>query len=310
MRRLPTISFVAFLLFSSISFAQHHDSSAPPPAPAPSAAPSPAPTFTTSAPSAASSAGAVHSSSPTPSAPPAPSRTETPVAPSFNPSSRSSGPAMSTDSVRVAPGVHSPQSDSQRVVPEQKITGDERINSAPRIGENPPEKTHEPKPVDPNLRRRICEGAACKTQEPEPKPVDSDLRRRVCLSGPCPCSVGQTATKGGCVTAATGQCAPGQIWNGGSCVASTQCPAGQYWNGTRCTPTDECAGIIGQVGPLIAELRSIAARVHEACSQDPSGDECMDLKQEQDAAVQRYRMLLSEAPASCGANLPDPFSVI
>ena len=86
--------------------------------------------------------------------------------------------------------------------------------------------------------------------------------------------------------------------------------SGQYWNGSRCTPTDECADIIGRAGPLIAELRSIAARVREACSQDPSGDECMDLKQQQDAAVQRYRMLITEAPASCGANLPDPFSVI
>jgi len=290
MRRLPTI-FVAFLLFSSIGFAQHHDSSAPsapPPAPAPSAS--------------------VTHSGPPPSAPPAPTRVETPVAPTVSPSSHSSAPAMSTDSARVAPVVDS--SDSQRGVPQERITGDERISSVPRIGENPPEKAGEPKPRDPNLRRRISEGAVCKAKEPEPKPIDSDLRRRVCLNGPCPCAAGQTATKGGCVTATTSQCEPGQVWNGGSCVASNQCSPGQYWNGSRCTPTDECADIIGRAGPLIAELRSIAARVREACSQDPSGDECMDLKQQQDAAVQRYRMLITEAPASCGANLPDPFSVI
>ena len=94
-------------------------------------------------------------------------------------------------------------------------------------------------------------------------------------------------------------------------MTSTACPAGQYWNGASCSNSSaECASINGRAALLIAELRTLAARVREACSQDPTGQECMDRKQEQTGARQRYRMLQGEAGPSCWAMLPDPASLI
>ena len=63
-------------------------------------------------------------------------------------------------------------------------------------------------------------------------------------------------------------------------------------------------------GALLAnELRGIQARMQTACSTNPAGQECFDLKQSHDGALLRYRMLLNEAPISCRNLLPDPLSL-
>jgi len=46
-----------------------------------------------------------------------------------------------------------------------------------------------------------------------------------------------------------------------------------------------------------------------ACSNDPYGQDCMGLTQGHDGAVQRYEMLMNEAPVSCRTMLPDPLSL-
>jgi hypothetical protein len=315
--RLSSLSLAVILLFSSVVFAQHATPSAapsaPPPSPTPSAAPSPAPapnpapTAPSPPPSFTPSASVSHNappSNPTPSAP------VSHVEPSATPSPSHGFSATSTDSNsgRIAPVVRTPESDARRVIPEQKVPDEGRIVPAPRIGENPPEKA--PRPGEPDVQRRICRGASC--PEPQTKPDESDLRHRICLNGPCTCPAGQTSTKGGCApVAVVEQCQPGQVWNGGACVASPQCQAGEYWNGANCSVSSvECAGLNGRAAILIAELQSLSSRVRQACSDDPVGQDCMARKQEQEGAVQRYRMLLSEASAVCRAALPDPAALI
>lgn len=311
--RLSSLSPAVILLLSTFAFAQHTASSnpsSPPPSPPPSAAPSP-----------------VHSSSPAPAPSPAPSiphssppSTPAPSTAPVNhiaPSStsfgnHSSGPATSEPS-RTAPVAHVPESNTGRVTSGERITGEGRIVPAPRIGEGPPEKIM---PGDPSLRKRICVDGPCEEPRKEPTPPASDLRRRICLNGPCTCPAGETASKGGCVASSTvnnenEQCGPGQVWNGGSCVVSTQCPAGENWNGANCaTSSAECASIGGRAAILTSELRSISARVREACSQQPSGDECMARKSEQQGALQRYQMLLNEAGPTCRTGLPDPLALM
>jgi hypothetical protein len=253
---------------------------------------------------------------------------ETHVAPMTNTFSGqvSSSPRSEAGSERAAPVVHAPQ--SERVSPVQKIEGDSRVVSAPRIGENPPEKERALKPAEPDLRRRMCEGGPCKEPAPTPAPPESDLRRRVCLNGPCTCPAGETSTKQGCVATVvqnpTQQCAVGQAWNGLSCVASAQCPAGQYWNGASCQPSQcpageywdgircsigSCTSINGRAELAIAEIRSLRSRTQQACSQNSSAQDCTDLKTELAGAIQRYEMLLNEATPACRTNLPNSYSL-
>jgi hypothetical protein len=201
----------------------------------------------------------------------------------------------------------------ERVIPTQKVTAEDRIAPAARIGENSAEKEREAKPAEPDLRRRICEGAACK--EPATKPVpESDLRRRACPNGTCGCPAGQTASKGGCVStpvaSATNQCQPGESWNGGACLPSSQCRAGEYWNGVNCTTaSSNCAMFIGRGAMLASELRSLKAQIQAACSQNQTAQDCNDIKMRQMGAVQRYQMLLSEAGPTCRTSLLDPLAL-
>jgi hypothetical protein len=216
---------------------------------------------------------------------------------------------------RPAPIAHAPANGSERVTPIQKVTAEDKIVPAARIGENPPEKERVVKPVEPNLRRPICEGAACKESKVKPVP-ESDLRRPACLNGKCGCPAGQTASKDGCVstvapvTPVTHQCQPGESWNGGACVPFNQCLAGQYWNGAVCIAAQaNCETFIGRGAMLANELRGLKAQIQVACSQNPPAQDCEDLKMRQIGAVQRYQMLLSEAGPTCHSALPDPLSL-
>jgi len=125
--RLSSLCLTAVLLFSSVVFAQHHDSSAPsnpPPSPAPSAAPSPAPTpapsappsFSTSAaPSSSSSVSISHSSAPSSSPSPSTSASQVP------PSAASATNHLGDSNISRPAVAHAPASEPERVIPAQKL---------------------------------------------------------------------------------------------------------------------------------------------------------------------------------------------
>lgn len=60
---------------------------------------------------------------------------------------------------------------------------------------------------------------------------------------------------------------------------------------------------------LAVEARSILRDMEAACAKNPYGQECIRQKQSHEGAVQRYRMLLNEAPLRCRTALPDPISL-
>jgi hypothetical protein len=321
--RLSSLSIAAVLLFSSTVFAQHSSSSSvpstpPPPPPAPAAAPSPSHTSSPSSsspspasPSPASSSMGGHSSA---SASPASSSSVSPS--SSIGSSRAESPSSGSMSTR--PTAHPPASEAGRVMPDRKLPGDERrIVPSPRIGAESAQE-HEPKAAEPDLRRRICENGPCKEVKPEPKPVEPDLRRRICKDGPCAeCPPGQSSGKDGkCIgttptkNAVFNQCQPNEVWNGGACLpASSSCAPNESWNGARCTArTVECASIDSRAAMLANEIRGSRAEMQTACTNNPAGKQCSDLKQSYDSAVLRYRMLMNEAPVACRPGLQDPLS--
>ena len=308
--RLSSLSFAVALLCSSIALAQHHEAgSAPSPAPSPAPAPpSPSPSFST-----ASSAPVSHGSM---SSAPA-SVPENHVAPSsgatFGPVSHSA-PSETHSGPTTAPAAHVPEPSSGRVIPDQKISGENRIVSAPRIGEHPLEKQEEEKPAQSDLRHRICEGAACKERETKAEPPQSDLRRRVCLTGSCSCPAGQTQGKNGCVATAAAvppdQCAGGQYWNGGSCLPSGQCRPEQTWNGANCVNSAaQCASFTTRGAGLVNELMGLKAQIREACSQSPTSSDCGDLKLRHRGTLQQYQMLRTEAGPNCWSTMADPASL-
>src|SRR5579864_1425019 len=157
--------------------------------------------------------------------------------------------------------------------------------------------------------------------EPKRKPVNHVIVKGPvpvkCGKAPCPvCPPGQSAGKNGkCAApppptniASTG-CQPPESWNGVARVASTRCRPGAYWNGAMCTNTAECAAFSGRAAILANELRGMRAQMQSACSNNSSGQECVDLTNGYEGALQRYRMLLNEAPLTCRTSLPDPASL-
>lgn len=177
-----------------------------------------------------------------------------------------------------------------------------------------PFRRPEAKPIESDLRRPICKGEDCKKPapkppEPAPAPVESDLRRPVCKGKACGCPPGELQGKnGGCVAAPTNNsaCAVGQV-----CAASThQCSADAYWNGTSCVARQgDCATINSRAASLANEVRGARAQMQRACSNNSSEQDCSGLKQNYDGAVDRYRMLMNEAPTNCRSLLSDPLSL-
>ena len=307
--RLSSLSFPAVLLLSSLVFAQHSGSA--PAAPSPS----PAPGVSSSAPSV----GVSHTSAP--STPANANLPESRVSPSSGSTvSRGliSSPTESRSGLTATTSTHEPRSDPGRLIPDPKVPGESKIVSAPRIGQDSPDKGPEMKPGPPELRRRICDNGLCKDKENEwkAKPPGSDLRRRVCLNGPCSCPPGQTASKGGCavnppVVEPLVQCQAGEFANGTMCTPSNiNCPPVEVWDGVRCVAAaNECASIDGRAAILVSELRALKAQVQDVCGQNPSGQDCEDLTLRQREALQRYQMLLIEAGPTCQATLEAPGSL-
>ena len=320
--RLSSLSLAALLLSSSIVFAQHHESGSAPSAsssPASSPAPSPSPAPSTASSSASSIS---HSNASSPPAPVTAPASHSPTSMSSSPSQGSAARSSESNSNRIMLGSHQVENDSHRVIPDQKISGSEKIVPALRIGEKPPEKTHESKPAEPDLRRRICENGPCKEPPPARKPVESDLRRRICIEEACQCPPGQIASKGGCVAntsrnsepvvdnSLASMCPADELWNGVSCIPNRQCQPGEFWNGANCMPSSsQCAGIEARAATLVNELRGIKAEIQQACSQNPPAPDCEGSKLSQQGALQRYQMLLTEAGPNCQTGLLDPLAL-
>jgi hypothetical protein len=57
------------------------------------------------------------------------------------------------------------------------------------------------------------------------------------------------------------------------------------------------------------EVRAAKARMQSSCANNSAGQECGGVKQNYDAAVERYRMLTNAGPASCRSLVPDPLSL-
>jgi len=90
------------------------------------------------------------------------------------------------------------------------------------------------------------------------------------------------------------------------CTPSYNCAPGELWNGVSCiTTADECASIDGRAAILVNELRGVKARMQDVCGQNPPGQDCEDLKQRQGEALRRYQMLVTEAGPRCQATLED-----
>lgn len=298
------LGLAAVLLISSTVLAQRHEPSAPsnpPPSPPPqSAAPSqstaPAPTPAPAASAAQSPASSASASRGSDSSAPAQVRTpENHVEPSTVQSVVHTSGSTFTQSVpaATAPAGREPAPGAERVVPEERIASQEKIAPAARIGENPPEKGTA-KQAESDLRHRICEGGPCK--EPVPKPAaESDLRHPVCPGGVCRCPAGQSPGKEGCVatqpvTQPAYQCGPDEMWVGGNCVRQGV----------------DCVNLTARAEVQLSELRSLAAQVRDACSNDPASTDCDDAKARRDMALQRYRMLQNEAPPECRSRLQEP----
>lgn len=317
---LSSLSIAAILLFSSVVFAQHHEAGSTPSAPllspASSAAPSPSPSTPAATPAASMSTTAPvsHTSAPSASAPA--SGAESRVAPSSGTTVSHGSISPPTES-RVGPTTmsptHEPRSDPGRLIPDPKVPGESKIVSAPRIGQDSPEKEPEMKPGPPELRHRICDNGPCKEKGTEWKadPPRSDLRRRVCLNGPCSCPPGQTASKGGCaVNPPVIPCQTYGLSNGILCTPLNNCAPGEIWDGASCIASaNECASIGGRAAILVSELRALKAQVQDVCGQNPSGQDCEDLKLRQREALQRYQMLVTEAGPTCQATLEAPGSL-
>jgi hypothetical protein len=303
--RLAGLVVAAGMLFASAVFAQHASTtpSSPPPSPPPSAAPSAPP--------------------PAPAPGPGPSI-------SLSTSSASSVPSAWHNSAPSSPSpVSIPESHAAPMpgLSYSHASGNEgKIVASPRIGEAPPTKEtkeKDSKTSEADLRRRICPDGPC--QEPEREPAESDLRRPICKDRDCAkCPAGESARKNGaCVsttaaatntpvdTTVSHECPAWETWNGAACVASApQCRPNEYWNGASCVASSaECASIDSRAAVLADEVRRDRAQMQTTCSGDPSGQECNRLTQSYDGAVQRYRMLIGEAPVSCRPTLADPVSL-
>jgi hypothetical protein len=278
--KLSSLSLAVVLLISSSALAQHHDGSAPstPPPPPVSVAPA------------------------NPAQPPAPNPAPSPApsAPSEPHNNISNAPPPSVPETRAAPAAQPARIEAERVTPSPKLSGEEKIAPAPRIGENEVNK-NDAKRADPEFRRHICESGPC-PQPLKSAPAEADLRRR-------PCPPGQTMGKGGCVanTNPESSCTPGMTWNGGACIADNACPAGQVRMGASCQ--SDCSGLNARAQSLIPQVRSARQQRDEACQQGQSSPLCQEAEGRYATITGEYRTSLGGAPAECLASLPLPETI-
>src|SRR5215469_4730000 len=195
-----------------------------------------------------------------------------------------------------------------------------RINAAGSDREKTAPKSQDLRLPASDLQRTPCDKEPCK--EPGPKPVPPDLRPKLCKDGPCPvCAPGQSPGKdNSCVSAtlAKGATAPPK-----PSVVPQSCPAGQIWNGVQCAPVGAQQCLPGQtkVGSFcqsdctiatagaqnyIELLRMARQDKDNACTQNPTGDECRSTGITYDMRLNEYRNYLGGVPTEC--TLPDPIS--
>ena len=72
----------------------------------------------------------------------------------------------------------------------------------------------------------------------------------------------------------------------------------------------ECGSFQGRAEILALQLRNLRSDIQRACSQDPSGDDCIRLKQSQSMHLLEYQGLLTEAPTECHSLLPTYISLM
>jgi hypothetical protein len=320
--------FLCFLFVPATGIAQHTTSPPPPPPP-------PAPHVSTPAAHVAAPAPSVSHSAPA-------SHVASAPAPASHVSSSSANTSKSGRTETSAQG-------SDAVVPDEKLSSQEKATSAPRLGEDPAANDEKAKNAKSDSPQETCEGDACKNKDTEHS--DADLRRIICPDGSCkekeknpqptpepappeselhhlPCPAGQTPTAGGCaaaVPAQTAECPPGTVRSANGCERTpANCPPGKIWNGltcvlmTKCPPGQisngnfchaECSTVNNRAQGMIPEIRSARRERDDACGQDPTGTACAQANGHYQVMLSEYQNLLGGAPTECRTTLPDPSSL-
>src|SRR6267143_2494464 len=235
-------------------------------------------------------------------------------------SSDSPAPISNASSEASRPTAHPPATDVKRTTSDIQPLGVERkINSASAVNATAT-KDRASKPVEPDLRRRVCEDGPCKEPAPKPvqlKPIAPDLHRKLCKNGSCqPCPEGRSKGKDGSCAPPPGPrtvvqqpCAAGQVWGGTQCliVGAQQCLPGQSRVGTSCQA--DCAIPTAGAQNVIVQLRSARLRKNDICLQNPTGKECQEAEAHYDLMLNEYRNFLGGVPTECRTSLPHPIAI-
>lgn len=194
-------------------------------------------------------------------------------------------------------------------------------NAATSERETPPPKSQDLRLPASDLPPRPCDKEPCAA--PEPKPLPPDSGAKLCKDGPCPvCAPGQSPGKDkSCVPAAyvkeantppkpgavPQSCIAGQIWNGVQCAAvgPQQCLPGQAKVGSSCQT--DCTIATAGAQNYIQLLRMARQDRDNACTQNPTGDECRSEESTYNMRLNEYRNYLGGV--STGCTLPDPISI-
>ena len=216
-----------------------------------------------------------------------------------------------------------PQPGVKPVVPRaQTPEPDVRTNGAASDGKKTPAKDQNLRLPAPDLRHKPCDEEPC--GEPGPKPVSpSDLHAKVCKDGPCPiCAPGQSPGKhNSCVSATL---AKGAIAPSKTSAVPQACPAGQIWNGIQCAPVGAQQCLPGQAGTsascqtdctiataeaqnYIELLRMARQDKDQACTRNPTQQECQQAESTYNIRLNEYRTFLAGVSTTC--TLPDPISI-
>jgi len=136
-------------------------------------------------------------------------------------------------------------------------------------------------------------------KEPCPAPSPTPVANKSCKGEYCEhpaCPTGSAPDKAGVCRAYTppATCPSGYVQRSGGCVMASQ----------EASIPVECGSFQGRASILAVQLRNLRSDIQRACSQDPSGDECIRLKQSQSMLLLEYQGLLSEAPNECHSLMP------
>jgi hypothetical protein len=142
-------------------------------------------------------------------------------------------------------------------------------------------------------------------KEPCPAPSPTPVANKPCSGEYChhpACPTGSAPDKGGVCRAYTPPltCPWGYVQRGGVCVMAPQ----------ETSSPVECGRFQGRAEILALQLRNLRSDIQRACSQDPSGDECIRLKQSQSMHLLEYQGLLTEAPTECHSLMPTYISLM